>query len=235
MKQVINKQKGWLVRIHQKINDGMVDKDPKLEWLRSKFGISTTMLLLAVLASNWCVIYGVAADEMPSWLVQVAQWVLALVPGAEPNVQHSWHLRESFPYIYTVNFIFSVLIFLVTVVMTTYKQDQPFIKITGIRDMIIFHSRYLVMLGLFTYFFLIFYCGFGLEPAFEAKPLPQTTASGSSLTYRMFETSFGALSMYSLLYGWGMPLFLGLCIHIVFRWYLSAFKEFYIFLSRKEF
>lgn len=235
MNQDNKEQKSWLIRVHQKINDGMVDKSPRLERLRSRFNNSLTVLMIAVLACNWYVIYGTAADEIPGWLVHLAQWVLDVVPGAEANVLHSWHLRDVFPYIYTVNFIFGVFTFLITIVAATYKQDQPFIKVTGIRDIVIFHFRYLALFGLFTYLFLIFYCGFGLEPVFEAKPLPQTAATGAAIPYRMYETPFGALSMYTLLYGWGMPLLLGLGIHIVFRWYLSAFRALYIFLSKKEF
>lgn len=235
IKEENNEQRSWLVRVHQKINTGMADKNPRLEWLRSKFGIAITSLLIAVFVCNWYVIYGTTVEEMPDWLVQLALWVVDAVPGAAAHVQHSWYLRDIFPYIYTVNFIFSVSTFFVTVVTINFKQDQPFINIARHRDIVNFHFRYLVMLGLSSYFVLIFYCGLGLEPVFEAKPLPQTAATGAAIPYRMYETPFGVLSMYSLLYGWGMPLLFGLGIYIVFRWYLSAFRALYTFLFKKEF
>jgi hypothetical protein len=224
-----------LVQENNKINFSAAGNKQKLERLNSwLFNLLVTLLVL-VFVCNWYVIYGVAVAEMPSWMVKLAQWVLAIVPGAEANVQHSWHLRAIFPYIYTVNFIFSVVVFVVTIAMSIDSPEQPLTKITSFRDFVVFHFRMVTLLGIFIFLFLVFYCGFFLEPVFEAKTLPNTSASGSALGYRMYETPLGACSIYALLYGWVMPLILALCLQSFFRCYVSTFKSICIFLFKKEF
>ncbi len=230
-----NNPKNALVQENNKINFGAAGNKQKLERLNSRlFNLLVTLLVL-VFVCNWYVIYGVAVAEMPSWMVQLAQWVLALVPGAEANLQHSWHLRAIFPYIYTVNFIFSVVVFVVTIAMSIDSPEQPLTKITSFRDFVVFHFRMVTLLGIFIFLFLVFYCGVSLEPVFEAKTLPNTSASGSALGYRMYETPLGACSIYALLYGWVMPLILALCLQSFFRCYVSTFKSICIFLFKKEF
>lgn len=230
-----NNPKNALVQENNKINFSAAGNKQKLERLQSRLLNLIVTLFVLVFVCNWYVIYGVAVAEMPSWMVQLAQWILALVPGAEANVQHSWHLRAIFPYIYTVNFIFSVVVFVVTTAISIYSPEQPLTKITSFRDFVVFHFRVITLLGVVTISFLVFYCGFFLEPVFEAKTLPNTSASGSALGYRMYETPFGACSIYALLYGWCMPLILALCLHSFFRCYVSAFKSICIFLFKKEF
>lgn len=230
-----NNPKNALVQENNKINSSAAGNKQKLERLNSRlFNLIVTLLVL-VFVCNWYVIYGVAVAEMPSWMVKLAQWVLAIVPGAEANVQHSWHLRAIFPYIYTVNFIFSVVVFVVTIAMSIDSPEQPLTKITSFRDFVVFHFRMVTLLGIFIFLFLVFYCGFSLEPVFEAKTLPNTSASGSALGYRMYETPLGACSIYALLYGWVMPLILALCLQSFFRCYVSTFKSICIFLFKKEF
>ncbi len=232
-----NNPKNALVQENNKINFSAAGNKQKLERLQSRLNNLLVMLLVLVFVCNWYVIYGVAVAEMPSWMVKLAQWVLALVPGAEANVQHSWHLRAIFPYIYTVNFIFSVVVFFVTTAISIYSPEQPLTKIKSVRDFVVFHFRVITLLGVVTIQFLVFYCGFFLEPVFEAKALPQKSASGAAVPSRiyMYEQPFAAFSIYAPLYGWGMPLILALCLQVFFRCYVSAFKSICIFLFKKEF
>lgn len=235
MKQDSNNRKSWLVRVHQKINAGMADGSPRLAWLRSKFGMLITSAMFLTLTCNWVVIYGVPVESMPAWFNWLAQWVLKTIPGAKANVQHSWYLRDVFPYIYTVNLILAVGTFVITVTTMSYKSDHSLLNISGIRDILKFHCTYLVLGMMSIFFVLIFYGGLWLEPVFFPKPLPaNSSASGGIIEYRMFETRFGALVYYGVLFGWGIPLFLGVCMQLVGRWYLSLFNIFYISLFKKE-
>jgi len=234
MSQGSNEQQSWLVRVHQKINDGMVDSNPRLVWIRSKFGMLLYLVTFLAFVSNWYVIYGSSAQSMPAWLNWLAHSVVESLPAAKATVQHSWYLRDKFPYIYTINFILAPLTLLVVLLSMSFKPPVPQLRVTSIRDVFNFHCRY-VFIGILCAFFVsMFYFGLGMEPVYMPKPLPKTSAGGAAIGYRMFETHFGALIIYGMWFGWTLPLLVGTCIQWMGRWYWSALKLFYNFLFKKE-
>ncbi|MDX1678536.1 hypothetical protein [Arsukibacterium sp.] len=234
MTQDNNKQRSWLLRVHQKINDGMVDSNPRLVWVRTKYWTLMTFLMFIVFFSNWYVIYGSSAQSMPAWFNWLAYSVVETVPGAKATVQHSWYLRDKFPYIYTINFILAPLTLLIALMGTSFKPATPQLRITNFRDVFNFHCRY-VFFGIYCAFYIFaFYSGLWLEPVFAPKPLPQISAGGAAIGYRMFETPFGALVIYGMALCFFTPVILGTCLHWAGRWYWSALKVFYEFLFKKE-
>ena len=218
MSQNNTEPKSWLIRVHQKINDGMVDSNLRLAWLRSKFGMLGTSVLLLTLGCNWVVIYWVPVEAMPAWFSWLAQWVVETIPGAKANVLHSWYLRDQFPYIYTVNLFLGVLVFLVVMVGSSIKPNAPVLNIVSVRGIVKFHSSYIVLSMMSIYFVLQFYSGFWLEPVFFPKPSPTTSAGGAAIGYRMYETRFGALIIYGVGYGVAMPFIVGACLQLAGRW-----------------
>lgn len=79
----------------------------------------------------------------------------------------------------------------------------------------------------------IFFFGFTLEEAKTLADVPKTSAGGAAIGFRMYETRFGAMTMYSLVHGWGAPFLLGTILHVFIRFSISLFRIFVKSSKRK--
>ena len=200
---------------------------------RYNFKILNFMLFL-LLFLNAILIYCVEVKDLPSWIVTIADIVYQSVPGAEKNVMHSIRLRDKFKFIYAINFIFFVLIFLFSLFFSNMegrlKKEH---RTKTSKNALSFYVSHLFFFSLFFFCSLIFLFGLFIVEDKTLSSVPNNLAKGASLAFKMYETKFGALVLYSLVNGWCVPFLMGLILHALTRFLSSLFSIAYILFKRK--
>lgn len=79
-----------------------------LRWRRIRWGLVGLAVLAEILL--WYVLYIMDVGNPPTSLGFLADWLLEHVPAARGHANFSYSLRREMPYVFTVVFLFSILV-----------------------------------------------------------------------------------------------------------------------------